>query len=500
MDNSKQKNLLITLGNQLFEPNCFLSKNIGLVFMAEDYELCTFYKHHKMKILFFLTAMREYRDELIKKDLKVIYKKIDEPDFKDKYELKLSKVISKFSVEKIFFFEIEDKFFEHRIISFLENTSITYEQIQSPMFITERLDFRKYSENKKFLQMGGFYQKQRKKFNLLIENNKPIGGKWSFDQDNRKKLPKTVTVPNLPEVKVSKYEKELKIKVQTFFSNHPGSCDQFWLPVTRSDAQNWLKNFLEERLNNFGFYEDSIHSKQNFMFHSAISPLLNIGLLNPSYVLKELENFFDLVPLNSYEGFIRQIIGWREFIRGIYQERGELQQKSNFFNHKRLLNKNWYTANTNIEPLDDAIKHSLNFGYTHHINRLMVIANIMNLVEISPNEIHRWFMEMFVDSSDWVMGPNVFGMSTFADGGVMSTKPYICGSNYILKMSDYKKGTWCDTVDGLYWRFIEKNKDFLSKNPRLSMMIRALEKIDKERKKVIYKRAEDFTNRNSFLN
>ena len=175
------------------------------------------------------------------------------------------------------------------------------------------------------------------------------------------------------------------------------------------------------------------------------------------------------IPMNSLEGYVRQVIGWREFIRGIYHNFDEVQSKSNFWNHKRKLNENWYTGNTGIPPLDDAIKKANRFGYCHHIERLMIISNIMLLSQIHPQEVFKWFMEMFVDSSDWVMGPNVYGMAQFSDGGIFATKPYICGSNYLLKMSNYKKGDWCNEVDGLYWGFINNNRDFFAKNPRMSL-------------------------------
>jgi deoxyribodipyrimidine photolyase-related protein len=192
------------------------------------------------------------------------------------------------------------------------------------------------------------------------------------------------------------------------------------------------------------------------------------------------------------EGFIRQIIGWREFIRGIYHAKEKNEVKGNFWNHDRLLTADWYEGTTGITPLDDAIKDCINYGYTHHIPRLMIIANLMNLARIHPDEIYRWFMEMFVDSADWVMAANVYGMGTFADGGLFATKPYSCGSNYILKMSNYKKSEWCETVDGLYWSFVSDNESFFKKNPRLSILTNALGRMNDDRKKIIFKKADDF--------
>ncbi len=491
------KTLLIILGNQLFNPRFLKTIRFNFIFMAEDYELCSYVKHHKLKILMFLLSMREYCDELREKNYNVIYKSLEDKSFKEKYENKLETIITKKNINKIIFFEIEDKFFEARINRFAKKRNIAIEIITSPMFLFKRNDFKIFAKDKNSLLMGRYYQEKRKQLDILLDGNKrPSGGKWSFDEENRKKLPKSMTVPTLLKLSKPDYEEKLKSQIETIFREHPGNTKNRWMPVSRKDVKRWLNDFLKNKFKDFGPYEDAISSEHNFIFHSALSPMLNNGLLTPSELIHEMEKYIDKVPINSYEGLVRQIIGWREFIRGIYQEKSEVQEKSNFFGHSRRLKKSWYEGTTGIPPLDDAIKFAQKFGYTHHINRLMVIGNIMNLSELDPHEVYKWFMEMFVDSSDWVMTPNVFGMTTFADGGLMATKPYICGSNYILKMSNYKKGPWCDIVDGLYWNFIEKNQKFLSKNPRLSLMVGALNKMDKKRRKLIDERAKEFTERN----
>ena len=329
---------------------------------------------------------------------------------------------------------------------------------------------------------------------LMDKNDQPVGGKWSFDEENRKKIPKDTLIPSLPSFKDSIHKDDVIKVISKYFHNHPGELTNLWFPVSRKDAKKQLDEFIKNRFLNFGIYEDAMLEGENFLFHSCISSLLNIGLLTPSYVIERSIKLADKynVPINSLEGFIRQIIGWREFIRGIYQEEGEYQIKQNYWNHKNKLTDAWYEGETGIIPLDDAIKTTIRDGYVHHIPRLMVISNIMNLCEIHPDEIYKWFMEMYIDSSDWVMVPNVYGMATYADGGLMSTKPYTCGSNYILKMSNYKKGEWCDTLDGLYWRFTEKNRDFYESNPRLSLLTRSLDKMDPQRKKKIFGDAEKF--------
>ncbi|MEM9483465.1 MAG: FAD-binding domain-containing protein, partial [Cyanobacteria bacterium P01_F01_bin.116] len=271
----------------------------------------------------------------------------------------------------------------------------------------------------------------------------------------------------------------------------------FWLPTTREQSLAWLEQFLEQRFQNFGAYEDAITSRSDIVYHSVLSPMLNMGLVTPTEVIERATAFAEEndIPLNSLEGFVRQIIGWREFIRGIYQNYSERQDTENFFEHHRKLKPCWYDASTGIPPLDDAIQKAVRLGYSHHIERLMIIGNIMLMCAVDPREVHRWFMEMYVDSSDWVMGPNVYGMGQFSDGGIFATKPYICGSNYLLKMSDYKKGPWCDAIDGLYWQFIDTHRPFFKKNYRMSAIIGNLDRMDVERKTRIYSAADKFRER-----
>jgi deoxyribodipyrimidine photolyase-related protein len=228
---------------------------------------------------------------------------------------------------------------------------------------------------------------------------------------------------------------------------------------------------------------------------------LNSGLLDPLLCIKKAEKKYhdskSDIPINSLEGFIRQILGWREFMKGIYWENMPQYKNLNFWSHKKRLSDSWYDGTTGIPPLDNAINESRNYSYTHHINRLMIISNLMNLSGVNPNEMYKWFMEMYIDSYDWVMVPNVYGMGSYADGGIFSTKPYICGSSYMLRMSNYQKGEWCDVVDGLYWRFINNNIKFFESNPRLSVMTRSLEKMNKDRKKLIFQKAEEFIESNT---
>ena len=490
----------LSLGNMLFSKEHIKDYKKHHFFMAEDYGLCTYEKHHKQKILLFLSAMRSYAEELSAAKYQVTYYDCNHSLFKKSYETKLLEFIKKNSIKEMVSFEVEDKFLEQRLHSFFLKNKVSYQTIKSPMFVTTRKDFTDYLQSNKKPFMATFYKLQRTKMNVLIQDkNKPVGGKWSFDEENRKKLPKVITIPKVQSFKMSEHTKKLKPFVEKNFSSHPGILDSFNHPTTRKDAIKLYLNFLKEKFALFGDYEDSMTVKSHTVFHSMLSPIINLGLITPATLIRETLDFAkaNKIPLNSLEGYVRQIIGWREFMRGIYQNYEKRLLNTNFFNHQRKLSKSWYDGTTGIVPLDHAIKNCLQFGYTHHIERLMVVCNLMNLSGIQPVQVYKWFMEMYVDSSDWVMAPNVMGMGLFSDGGIFATKPYICGSSYILKMSDYPKGEWCEVMDGLYWKFIQDHKDFFLKNYRLAMMAKLLEKMDSVRKKRILSKADEFIHQNT---
>ncbi|MEM9419570.1 MAG: cryptochrome/photolyase family protein [Planctomycetota bacterium] len=498
--------LVVVLGNQLFPWSAYKPMRGARFFMAEDLGLCTYVKHHKQKIVLFLAAMRFYADELRGNGCEVQYDRLEDQNDKAQqasYEEKLERFAQGKGIQRLVMFEIEDRVFEQRIEAFAQEQGWELEFLESPMFVTPRVEFADYlgtSGKRPF--MAKFYERQRKRLGILVDDHdQPVGGQWSFDADNRKKLPTKVEVPATSWAKPTEHVEAVKRLVAERFADHPGELPgdgEFWLPTTRRQALAWLREFMEERFVEFGPYEDSLSDRDDVLFHSVLSPMLNLGLLTPDEVVERAlaatESPGSEVPLNSLEGFVRQVIGWREFVRGVYQHYDDKQSTTNFWNHARKLKPCWYDATTGLPPLDDAIDKARRLGWTHHIERLMVLANLMNLCEVEPGDAYRWFMEMYVDSSDWVMGPNVYGMGLMSDGGVFATKPYICGSNYLVKMSDcYKKSDeWCETVDGLYWRFVDKHRDFFSGNPRLSMMLGTLDKMDADRRQRIFGKAEDF--------
>lgn len=479
--------LQIVLGNQLFPVKYYA--DCEHIFMSEDVGLCTHFKYHKHKLIFFLASMRNFRDELIQKDKEVLYFELNP---KKSFMENLKATCKKLKVKKISLFEVEDKFFEAEIQSFCHKQKIELELQRSPMFLVTRETFKNYDESAKKPFMKTFYENIRRVSNILMDaKGKPVGGKYSFDTENRKKIPKKFDViQNKISTEHDQNTKDVIKLVDKHFPDHPGDGASFWMHVDRKGALKELNYFLKEKFENFGPFEDAIDTRDPFLYHSVMSPYLNIGFVTPKEIVNKAVKAD--VSLNSKEGFIRQVIGWREFVRGIYQQYSEEQDKANFFGHKRKLTEAWYTGETGILPLDDVIKKVDQYGYCHHIERLMILSNIMLLAEIEPLEVHRWFMEMFVDSSDWVMGPNVYGMAQFSDGGIFATKPYISGSNYIIKMSHYKKDEWCDVLDGLYWRFINKHRELFAKNYRMSMMVKMFDKMDEEKRKRILPKAEKF--------
>lgn len=444
---------------------------------------------HRQKLMLHRASMKAYAAELEAAGHLVFY--IEVPAEIDSAELLDMELPA--SVQSVHLADPEDFILMKRVHRFARKRGAQVILHDSPNFISPLPFLETHMAGKKRPFMAKFYEAQRKRTGILLENdNSPTGGKWSFDTENRAKLPKKHVPPPEPLAAHNEFTREAAAYVSNRFPDHPGALARFRWPVTRRDAEIWLDRFIDERLANFGLYEDAISTEHSYIYHSAITPALNIGLLDPQQVIDRVLVKSAEVPLNSTEGFIRQVIGWREFMRGIYRHRGTEIRRGNFWNFERPLPRSFYDGSTGIPPVDRVIRQLLDDGYCHHIERLMILGNFMLLCRIRPDDVYRWFMEMFVDSYDWVMVPNVYGMSQFADGGTFTTKPYISGSNYILKMSDEPKGEWCKIWDGLFWTFIADHTPFFLKNPRLSMMARTWEKMTSEKQEAHRQAADEF--------
>ena len=341
-----------------------------------------------------------------------------------------------------------------------------------------------------------FYKYQRQTRNILVDGNqKPRGGKWTFDDENRLKYPKGLTPPKIVFLQPSQFTDEAHAYTQQYFAHNYGTLNfAFLYPTTFAESRKWLHDFFKTRFADFGAYEDAIVSTEHFLHHSVLTPMLNVGLLTPQFIVDEALQYAENhdIPLNSLEGFIRQIIGWREFIRAVYELKGTEERTRNYWGFTQKIPASFWNGTTGIEPVDNTIKKVLETGYCHHIERLMVLGNFMLLCEFDPDDVHRWFMELFIDSYDWVMVPNVYGMSQYADGGLMATKPYISGSSYVMKMSDYKKGSWQEVWDALFWRFMNVHRDFFRKNPRLNMLLSTFDRMSNEKQNALMLKAENF--------
>lgn len=399
-------------------------------------------------------------------------------------------------IDEIHFADVADNWLEKRIKQTAEKTGIIIHDDPSPAFLNSKEELEKYFHGKKKYSQTDFYINQRKKLGILLdENGAPLGGKWTYDTENRLKYPAAKKPPNINFPLANKYYKEAVAYVNKHFPNNYGEINNLVIyPNTFEESKKWFKEFLEKRFLEFGDYEDAIIAGENILHHSVLTPMLNVGLLTPDYIINETIKYSEKIniPLNSVEGFIRQIIGWREFIRGVYEFSGTTQRIKNYWGFNRKIPKSFWNGNTGIDPIDITIKKVLQTGYCHHIERLMVLGNFMLLCEFDPDEVYTWFMELFIDAYDWVMVPNVYGMSQFADGGLMATKPYISGSNYLMKMSNYKKGDWQLIWDGLFWRFMDKHSKFFLSNPRLGMLIKTFDKMSEERKNILISAAENY--------
>lgn len=488
----KDKTAFLIFPHQLFK-DVELLKIAGQLYLVEETLFFNQYKFHKQKLLLHRASMKYYETLLQQHGFSVQYTGAQHPACDVRI---LIDGIAACGIQEVHYYDVCDDWLQKRIVERCKHYRLEYIEHHTPLFINTKPELENYFGSRTRFFHNDFYIQQRKKTGLLLDTQqKPLGGKWSYDADNRLKYPKGKTAPTVTFPQPNEFYTEAATYVEKYYNNNYGSISSsFIYPATHAESEAWLQQFLEQRFSSFGEYEDTIVDKEAILHHSMLTPMLNIGLLLPMQVVNAATEYAAKhdVPLNCLEGFIRQIIGWREFIRGVYVYRGTLERNSNYWQYNRPLPAAFYDGSTGIYPLDNTIKKVLQTAYCHHIERLMVLGNSMLLLQIKPTDVYRWFMELFIDAYDWVMVPNVYGMSQFADGGLMATKPYVSGSSYILKMSNYLKGPWCLTWDALFWNFMNRHRQFFLSNPRIGMLVKTYDKMTSEKKAAFLEAEQDF--------
>jgi deoxyribodipyrimidine photolyase-related protein len=490
-----EKTAFLIFPHQLFHDTSLLSGKS--VWITEEFLFFRQYNFHKQKLAFHRASMKAYEQYLRGHQIDTAY--IETTDSRNDIRLLLGHLkASGFS--EVEWYDTCDNWLEKRIAESLSENGLKGTRHRSLLFFNDESDVISYKPGTRKFYQTEYYIQQRKTRNVLLaSDDRPVGGKWSFDAENRKKYPAGKSAPKTSFCRPNEYHAEAAIYIERHFSDHPGELNMDMLyPVVHDEAMVWLDTFLATRFESFGEYEDALVAREYILHHSVLSPLMNVGLILPQTVVERAVEYArnHEIPLNSLEGFVRQILGWREFIRLVYVRKGSFQRTRNFWGFKRKIPRAFYTGDTGILPVDQTIRKLLKTGYNHHIERLMVLSNFMLLCEFDPDEVYRWFMEMYIDAYDWVMVPNVYGMGQFADGGLMCTKPYISGSNYLLKMSDYQKGDeWTGIWDALFWRFMHVHRDYFLSNPRLGLLIKTFDKWSAEKRNHILKTADDYLNK-----
>jgi deoxyribodipyrimidine photolyase-related protein len=491
---ASMESISLVFPHQLFKKHPALEKDRP-VFLVEEWLFFGQYNFHKQKLILHRASMQFYKEWLRQKGFKVEY--IDADNHLHDCR-KLIKHLHGKGIQQIHYADVADDWLRKRLQTSAKKNDVRLIEYQSPNFLNTKESTDSFFSKRKNYFQTDFYVWQRKQRKILLDAaDQPIGGKWSFDADNRSRFPKNEIIPVIDFPKQNKYVKEAREYAEKRYKNNiglPAFNNSIFYPTTFEEAEKWLHDFLKQRFEKFGVYEDAMVKSEHFLYHSVLTPALNSGLLSPLQIIDETIAFAakHKVPFNSLEGFVRQIIGWREFIHLVYEREGVKQRTTNYWGFKRKIPASFWNGTTGIEPIDTVIKKVLKTGYCHHIERLMVLGNFMLLCEFDPDEVYRWFMELFIDAYDWVMVPNVYGMTQFADGGLMTTKPYISGSNYLMKMGDWEKGEWQQTWDGLFWRFLNVHRHFFEKNPRLGMLVRTFDKMPSEKRNTHLNNAEKF--------
>jgi len=501
------KRTIWILGDQLGPDNAALAgarKKEDVLFLVESERGLGKLKYHKQRLVLLLSAQRHFAEEMRKAGWTVDEHRLGRGVT---WESAVAAHGKKYRPERILLAQ-PNNYDEQEAAGKLAK-KFPLEMVPTRQFLVPREEFIAWAQGKKSLLMETHYRRVRTEFGFLMEaDGKPVGGRWNFDEENRKTF-RDWTKAGRPRaevarVKPDKITREVMALVEKEFAGHPGSAEGFWLPVDRAGALRWLDDFIATRLAGFGPWEDLMVEGEELLFHSVISPLINLGLLTPRECLERAVAAYDKgkAPLSSVEGFVRQIAGWREFINGVYWLKMPEYAEVNGLDAQRALPEFFYTGETEMNCLRQCVRQVRETGFNHHIQRLMVLGNFLLLAGVRPAEALRWYLEMYVDAHDWVMAANVLGMVLHADGGFMATKPYAAGSGYISRMSNYcagcsykpevKTGAEACPFNYLYWDFYARHEKRFTRNPRVGMALKTLAKKTAEERKAIAESARGF--------
>ena len=503
----KPRRLLCLLGDQLSPEIATLrsaDRKQDVVLLAEVGEEATYVRHHKKKIAFLFAAMRHFAAELRKAGWSVDYVKLDDPQNSGAITREIERALTRHRCDRVIVTEPGEWRLMKNLEDLRERLSVPLEILDDERFLCSRAGFADWAAGRKQLRMENFYREMRRKTGLLMNGDEPEGGRWNFDSENRKPPRDGLAAPGPKRFDPDGATQEVLSLVEARFGNHFGDLEPFWFATTRAEAEAAFDQFVEASLPRFGDFQDAMLLDDKFLFHSVISLYINAGLLDPLAVCRRVEAAYrdGSVPLNAAEGFIRQIIGWREYMRGIYWLRMPGYLGENFFGHRRPLPDFYWTGDTDMTCIRACVDQTREEAYAHHIQRLMVTGNFAMLAGVEPGAVHEWYLAVYADAYEWVELPNTLGMSQFADGGLLGSKPYAASGNYINKMSNYcgacrykvkeKNGPDACPFNYLYWDFLDRNRDRLDGNPRLGQVYRTWDRMDSDRKMAVREDAKRF--------
>ena len=500
--------LVPILGDQLTRDLASLrgrTKDDTIILMMEVWDEATYVKHHKQKIALIFSAMRHFAAELKDAGWQVDYVKLTDDDNAGSFTGEVARAIERHNPRAIHVVEASERRVQQAFEEWPDKFACDVEILPDDRFLCSHAEFNEWAEDRKHLTMEHFYREMRKKTGLLMnEDGKPKGGEWNLDKQNREPPKDEMDPPERAKFEPDEITREVLALVEDKFCDHFGSLDRFEWPVTREQAEEAANRFFEERIEKFGPYQDAMVHGSDDLYHSMLSTSINLGLLDPLELCQRAEKAHEdgAAPLNSVEGFIRQIIGWREYIRGFYWHFMPELEGRNALNAQRGLPEFYWTGETDMRCMADCIRSTHDNAHAHHIQRLMVLGNFALLAGINPREVQDWYLAVYADPYEWVEVPNVVGMILYADGGNLATKPYAASGNYINKMSDYckecrysvskKSGEDACPFNPLYWHFMDRHRDRLESNHRIGRIYSTWDRMDTDKRKDYLTSAEKF--------